>query len=616
MSRISSEGRKRIIIGFICFVAVIYAIQLVNLQIVNKDYKAYADGNAFLNKVIFPARGMMYDRNGNLLVFNQAAYDLTVVFKETIPFDTVSLCKILKIEPEYLNKRISDIKNRSKNPGYSPYTPQTLINQLGFEEYGLLQEALYKYPGFYIQKRTVREYAYPNAAHLLGYIAEADKDNIAQDDYYMRGDYIGKVGIEYSYEDHLRGEKGVEVLLRDARGRIKGKYEDGAYDKEPVPGKNLTLSIDMELQAYGEELMQNKLGSIIMIEPATGEILCMVSSPTYDPSILVGREFSKGYQSLAQNPYKPLLNRALNGVYPPGSTFKPAQGLVFLEEGIIQPSTSFTCYHGFPANGGRPACHGHASPLALEPAVATSCNAYFSWGLMYMLQNRKKYTSFGNALDTWKDHMVKQGFGYKLGVDLPGEKRGLIPNSQYYDKAYKSRWNAFTVISIAIGQGEVLATPLQICNLSATIANRGYFHTPHVVKKIEKDHLDSLYTEKHYTGIESQHYYPIVAGMRGAVTGGTCRGANLPDIAVCGKTGTAENAGKDHSIFMGFAPMDEPKVAISVYVENGGFGAYYAVPIGRLMIQKYLKREIAESDKGIEANMKNAVILRNVVQKN
>ena len=612
IDRPNLELRKYIIIACVCIVAIIYVIQLTSLQILNSDYKASAESNALLRRTLYPARGLMYDRNGELLVFNQPAYDLMVVFKETQEFDTVEFCRILKIDVDYFRKRQKDIKNRDQNPGYSPYTPQVFMTQLGFEEYGLFKESSYKFPGFYTLNRTIRDYKYPNVAHVLGYIAEVDKNDIAKDKYYVRGDYAGKTGIENFYEEHLRGEKGVEVLLRDSKGRIKGEYENGRSNRQPVPGKNLKLSIDIELQAYGEELMRNKLGSIIMIEPSTGEILCMISSPTYNPAILVGREFGNGYRVLVNNPYKPLLNRAIDGTYPPGSTFKTAQGLVFLEEGIIQPSTYFTCYHGFPINGGRPKCHGHPSPLPLSAAVSTSCNAYFSWGLKGMLENRKKYKNFQEAMDKWRDHMVRQGFGRQLGVDLLGEKRGMIPNSKYYDAIYKSRWNAFTVISIAIGQGEVLATPLQICNLAASIANRGYFYTPHVVKEILGAHLDTLYTNKHNTSIAPEHYEPIITGMRGAVTGGTCRGIFIPDVAVCGKTGTAQNAGKDHSIFMAFAPMEEPKVAISVYVENGGFGATYAVPIGRLMVQKYLKREIPASDKDLENRIKNAVILRNV----
>ena len=612
-NRINPEVRKFMIIAFVIMIAIIYLVQLFSLQIANGDYKAFADNNAFLKRTLYPARGIMYDRNGELLVFNQPAYDLMVVFNETQPFDTLNLCNILKKDINYFRKRQKEIKNKMLNPGYSPYTPQIFTKQLGFEEYGLFQEASYNFPGFYMINRPIRDYKHPNAAHVLGYVAETDKDNIAGDDYYVKGDYIGKTGIESSYEKYLRGEKGVEILLRDSKGRIKGKYENGKEDLEPVPGKNLKLSIDTELQAYGEELMSNKLGSIVMIEPSTGEILCMVSSPTYDPSTLVGSKFLDGYKVLANNPYKPLLNRAVAGTYPPGSTFKAASGLTYLQEDIIQPSTSFTCNHGFTANGGRPACHGHPSPLSLIPAVATSCNSYFCWGLKWMLENRKKYKSFQEAIDVWKNHMVGQGFGYKLGVDLPAEKRGMIPNSQYYDGLYKSNWNAFTVISIAIGQGEVLATPLQICNLAASIANKGFFYTPHVVKEISDTPLNTIYTKKHYTSIDSVNYEPIIEGMRGAVTGGTCRVAYTPDIAICGKTGTAENAGKDHSVFMGFAPMEAPKVAIFVYVENGGWGASYGVPIGRLMIEKYLKREIPVADKDLEYRMKNAVILRNAL---
>ena len=609
------EKRSRFIIAFVIIVGFIYVIRLFNLQVLEySNYGGVAESNAFYKKTLFPSRGIMYDRNGKLLVHNQPAYDVLVIVREMSPFDTLAFCQSVNISIEQFRKRMSDIKNKETNPGYSSYTPQTFLTQLGSKEYGILQESLYKFPGFYIQKRTVRQYDYTNAAHVLGYIAEADKQNILDDDYYVRGDIMGKTGIEKSYETHLRGEKGVEILLRDARGRIKGKYEEGRFDIDPVSGKDLTLSIDIDLQAYGEELMRNKLGSIIMIQPKTGEILCMVSSPTYDPSSLVGRQLGAAFTELVENPYTPLYNRAIDGRYPPGSTFKTAQGLVFLQENIITANTAYSCYGGFPL-GGRPKCHGHGSPLPLVPAIATSCNAYYCWGLKAMLEN-KKYGSIQNAMDKWRDYMVAQGFGYRLGVDLPGENRGLIPNSQYYDANIKGRWNAFTIISIAIGQGEILLSPLQMCNLSATIANRGYFYTPHVVKGIKDAPLDDTYTIPRYTGIDAQHYESTVAGMRAAVTGGTCRGANIPDIEVCGKTGTAENIGKDHSIFMGFAPMNNPEVAIMVFVENGGFGAAYAVPMGKLMIQKALKGEIPSSDKETEQRIKNSIILRRVIQKN
>jgi penicillin-binding protein 2 len=610
------EVRKTILIAMVCVVVLIYIVQLFRLQLLNPNYKVWADNNAFFPKVIYPSRGVMSDRNGKLLVYNQPAYDVMVLVRETQEFDTLAFCRAVDISVEHFRKRLEEIKDKRKNPGYSSYIPQTFLNQLSNKQYGILQESIYKFPGFYIQNRTIREYSTPYAAHVLGYIAPTDKQNIADDHYYQRGDLIGKNGVERSYEKHLRGEKGVEVLLRDAHGRIKGKYENGIYDVAPVSGKDLTLSIDIDLQAFGEELMQNKLGAIVAIEPRTGEILCMVSSPTYDPALLVGRQFSESFIQLSDNPYKPLLNRAVSGTYPPGSTFKPTQGLTFLQENIITPQTAYSCFHGWPPGNGRPGCHGHASPLSLAGAIGNSCNSYFAWGLKAMLEN-KKYGSIRKAMDKWRDYMVAQGFGYPLGVDLPGEKRGLIPNGDHYHKVHNGRWNAFTVISIAIGQGEATLSPVQIGNLAATIANRGYFYTPHVVKKIQDESLDSLYRQPRYTGIDAAHYETIVEGMRWAVVGpgGTCHGANIPDIAVCGKTGTAQNpTGRDHSVFMAFAPMDEPQIALMVYVENGGFGASNALPIGRLMIQKYLKGEVPASDKWLEDRIKKTVILRNVAR--
>ena len=612
-----SEKRRRYITYSIYLIIFIYILQLFRLQIINKDYKQWADSNAFLNKKLYPPRGMMYDRNGKLLVYNKPAYDVMVIFRETKKMDTLAFCRAVNLPIDKFRQKVATIKNRKLNPGYSSYTPQTFLTQLGNKEYGVLQESLYKFPGFYIQNRTVREYNYQSGAHVLGYIAEADKQDLADDSYTMRGDYIGKTGVEKYYESYLRGTKGVEVLLRDAHGRIKGKYENGIHDQDPIAGNDLTLSIDIDMQTYGEELMKNKLGSIIMIEPKTGEILCMVSSPTYDPSILVGSQFGDSYTTLVNDPYLPLLNRALNGSYPPGSTFKPVQALVFLEENIIQPSTSYSCYHGFPPGNGRPGCHSHASPLTLAPAIGNSCNSYFCWGLKAMLEN-KKYGRIQNAMNKWRDLMVAQGYGYPLGIDLPGEKRGRIPSGETYDNQYKGHsWNAFTVISIAIGQAEVEATPLQMCNFAATVANRGYYYPPHVVKKIKDASIDSLYTKRKYTGINAENYQPVVDGMRWAVvgSGGTSSGTNIPGIEVCGKTGTAQNKGKDHSLFMAFAPKDDPQVAISVIVENGGFGATYAVPIARLMIEKYLNGTVAESSRWIEERMKNAVILQNALPK-
>lgn len=591
------EKRKYVLGGAVVLVVLVYLIRLFSLQIMSEDYKKNADSNAFLNKTQYPSRGVIYDRNGNLLVYNQPAYDVTLVMKEVGDLDTLDLCNTLNITPEYLVRRMAEIKDRRSNPGYSPYTHQVFMTQLSAEECGVFQEKLFKFPGFYIQRRTIRQYTYNSAAHVLGDIAEVSKKEIENDDYYVRGDFIGKQGVERFYEKQLRGEKGVEILLRDARGRIQGRYMDGELDKQPVPGKNLTLGLDIELQQLAERLLEGKIGSVVAIEPETGEVLCMASAPTFDPRMMVGRQRGKNHLELARDTWKPLLNRSIMGQFPPGSTFKTTQGLTFLEEGIITPQTSYPCYGGFLHAGLRVGCHGHPSPLSLVPSIATSCNGFFCWGLYYMMGARSKYGSVQNAMATWRDYMVSMGFGYALGIDLPGEKRGMIPNDQYYDKAYNRSWNGLTIISISIGQGEVTATPLQIANLGATIANRGYFITPHVVKEVEGDSLDSLYMQKRYTKVRREHYETVVQGMRQAVLGGTCRGADLPGIEVCGKTGTAQNRGKDHSAFMGFAPMKEPKIAVAVYVENGGWGATYGVPIGALIMEKYLNGRLsAESE--------------------
>ncbi|MGN0036402.1 MAG: penicillin-binding protein 2 [Bacteroidaceae bacterium] len=592
------EKRKYIIGGAAIAIVLIYLIRLFSLQILSDDYKKNADSNAFLKKIQFPARGVMYDRNGELLVYNQPAYDITFVPREVTNLDTLDFCNALGITTNYFVRRMQDVRNKRMNPGYSPYTHQVFLTQLSAEECGIFQEKLFKFPGFYIQRRTIRQYTYNSAAHVLGDIAEVSMKDIEgdEDGFYVRGDFIGKQGVERSYEKQLRGVKGVEILLRDAHGRIQGRYMDGQLDETSIPGKNLTLGLDIQLQMLGEKLMQNKIGSIVAIEPETGEILCMVSSPSFDPRMMIGRQRGKNHMTMERDKKKPLLNRAIMGAYPPGSTFKTAQGLTFLQEGVIQANTPFPCFHGFVHAGLRVGCHAHPAPLPLVPAIATSCNSYFCWGL-YRMIGMKKYGRPQNAMNTWRDYMVSMGFGYKLGVDLPGEKRGLIPNAQFYDKAYRGSWNGLTIISIAIGQGEVLLTPLQIANLGATIANRGYYITPHVVKAVEGETPDTTYTNRHYTKVDRQYYETVVEGMRNAVLGGTCRGANLPGIEVCGKTGTAQNRGHDHSVFMGFAPMDKPKIAVAVYVENGGFGAVYGVPIGALLMEQYLNGELSENSK-------------------
>ena len=585
-------------------IVVIYIVRLFALQLMSDDYKKNADSNAFLKKIDYPSRGVITDRNGELLVYNQPAYDIMVVMNEAREhLDTLDFCDALNITREEFDQRMANIKDRNKNPGYSRFTEQVFMNQLSDHDFSVFQEKMYRFPGFYVQKRSIRQYEHPYGAHVLGDVAEVSPADIEEDEYYQPGDYIGKLGVERSYEKYLRGEKGVQILLRDAHGRIKGSYKNGELDRPPVPGKNLTLGIDVNLQALGERLLEGKIGSVVAIEPSTGEVLCMVSSPSYDPRIMVGRQRSKSHRLLSMDAWKPLLNRSIMGQYPPGSTFKTTQALTFMTEGIITAQTAYPCYHGFVFKGLRVGCHGHGSPLPLVPAISTSCNGYFCWGLYHMIGNRQKYSTVQVAMDKWRDYMVSMGFGYQLGVDLPGEKRGLIPNAQFYDNAYKGSWNGLTIISIAIGQGEVNATPLQIANLAATIANRGYFITPHVVKKIEGAELDSLYTTRRYSMANRQAYDYVVQGMRSAALGGTCKALAGYDFTPCGKTGTAQNRGHDHSVFMGFAPMDDPKIAVAVYVENGGWGATYGVPIGGLIMEQYIHGKLSDASESKAADI-------------
>lgn len=596
------EKRKYVIGGFIVVIVLIFIIRLFELQVCDSKYKQYADSNAFLRKTVYPSRGLIYDRNGELIVYNQPAYDVMMIPRDVQPFDTLDFCNTLQISRAEFDQRMRDLR---ENPSYSSYSQQTFMTHLSAKDYGRLQEKLYRFPGFFIQKRILRQYNHLAGVNFLGNIREVNSRDIERDDYYRPGDYTGDLGIEKSYEYALRGEKGMEILIRDAYGKIQGRYDGGRQDIKAISGKSLTLGIDIELQEYGEKLMQNKIGAIVAIEPSTGEILAMVSSPTYDPTLLVGRERGKNYRELVRNKYKPLYDRSIMAAYPPGSTFKPTQGLIFEQEGIIDVNTLYPCYHGYINGGLRVGCHGHESPIALRAALRTSCNAFFCWGFKNMIDRRSKYGSSSAAFEVWKNHLVSMGYGYKLGVDLPGESRGFIPNSAFYDKIYgKNRWSANTIISVAIGQGEVLATPLQIANLCATIANRGYFITPHIVKAIEGDTLPSMYMEKRFPTVDRSYYDNIVEGMRMAVMAGTCRNARFGDVTVCGKTGTAQNPhGRDHSAFMGFAPMDNPKIAICVYVENAGFGATYGVPIGGLMMEKYLTGKISPERKYLEQRM-------------
>lgn len=594
-------------------VVLIYVARLFYLQVVSTEYKEKAERNALYEQVVFPDRGVIYDREGRLLVYNEPAYDLLITTKEAQGnIDTMLLCQLLATTPSEVDSRLVKLKDRSVNPGYSPFTPQLFWSQLSSAEAGYIQEQLFRLPGFSLRPRAIRKSDLPYAGLLLGYLGESNPSELESDSTLVLGQYVGKSGIEKTYDRQLRGTNGVEIKLRDARGRIQGSYDHGRHDSEAVPGHDLTLSIDIKLQQLAEELMQGKRGSIVMIQPKTGEVLCLVSAPSYDARMMQGKDLGKNHHLLMQDPSKPLFNRAIMGSYPPGSTFKTAMGAVMLQERVVSPSTMLPCHRGYPPLGNRPKCHGHASPLNLRSAIATSCNAYFSWGLHFMLDDRQRYPSVQVAFDRWKDYMVSFGLGYPLGIDLPGENRGFIPNSHTYDKVYHNRWRSATVISIAIGQGEIQLTPLQMANLASLIANRGYFYTPHVVKQVAGEQLDSLYRFPHQTDVQPAYWEEIVQGMHGAVTGGTCARANFApgEINVCGKTGTAENSwGKDHSIFIGFAPMESPEVAISVYVENGGFGATYAVPIGRVLMEYVLRKgELSGASQGIVKQISGSAI--------
>lgn len=610
------KSRKNVFLLIAFCIYFVFVLQLFRLQIVDPHWKDSADSNAFLQQTQYPARGLIYDRNGKLLVYNKPAYDVMIVMKEVTDFDTLDFCSTAKITKEEFKALVKKVR---RNRGYSKYTPQLLISQLSIEEYAVLSEKLDNFPGFYIQNRTLREYTYPCAAHALGSVGEVSKSQIENDStgYYVQGDYVGKNGVEKSYEEVLRGEKGYKIFLRDAHGKIKGNFEDGKNDKDPISGKNLILSLDIDLQYYGEQLMQGKIGSIVAIEPATGEILALVSSPSFNPSDLVGRQRGKNFEALNNDPLKPLLDRPLMARYPPGSTFKVLNSLIFQQEGIITPSTRYPCSCGFVSGGLRVGCHAHASPVDLRYSIQTSCNAYYCYGYRAMIDN-KKYGSVQEALEVWKNAVVSFGFGYKLGVDFPNENRGYIPNKGVYNKIYGERgWRGLTIISNSIGQGEVITTPIQTANLAACVANRGYWITPHIVKEIEGGELPKKLLERHQTVVDECHFEPTIDGMERAVLGGTVYGARLDSIRVCGKTGTAQNPhGKDHSICMLFAPREDPKIAIAVFVENGGFGATWAVPIASLMMEKYLKGEISPQRKWQEERILKASLIPSIYYQN
>lgn len=582
-------NRKYIIMALIVLASLTLIIRLFVIQVVKDSYRLSADNNVLRYITQYPARGLIYDRNGREIVTNMAAYDLMVVPAQTSKiFDTTGFCSLLGISNDLFRKQMRSAVN------YSRKAPSVFLKQISDETYAGFQEKMFLYPGFYVQPRTLRKYTLPVAAHVLGYVSEVDDGLIRREPYYKPGDYIGKTGIEEAYEKELRGKRGVKIYLVDVWSRIKGSYAEGKLDTLAVQGSDVISSIDLDLQAYGELLMKNKRGSVVAIEPKTGEVLALVSAPNYDPSLLVGRIRSENYSKLLGDTLvKPLFNRALMASYPPGSTFKPITGLIGLQEGVINEDTHFGCSNGYLFVD----CHSHESPLNIEGAIKNSCNSYFCQSFRKVLENQH-YGSISEAFNKWRSYLTEFGFGSKLGTDFVNELAGFIPTPAYYDRYHGvNKWKALTVISMAIGQGEVGTTPLQMANMTAAIANRGYYFTPHIVKYIGPDKsIDQKFTTKHQISIDTSLFEMIVKGMEEAVSGGagaTGGIAIIKDIIVCGKTGTAQNPhGDDHSVFVAFAPKDDPKIAIAVYVENAGFGSTYAAPVASLMIEKYIKGAI------------------------
>ena len=577
--------------------------KLFVIQILNDKYKRDASNNSMVYETIYPTRGIIYDRNGKIIVGNTVSYDILVTPREVKPFDTLQLAESLGVSADLIREKMAEYRKNRSRIGYQTVV---MLKKIPPENYMQFAELQYKFPGFRGQMRSIRSYPFNAGGNLLGYVSEVDADFIKKHPgEYRSGDYAGKTGIEAAREQDLRGEKGYHIYLRDSHNQIQNAYMDGEMDKEAVPGKDIVTTIDAELQQYGQELMQNKVGSIVAIEPATGEILAMVSSPGIDVDVLA--DISQHYSEIAKNPYKPMFNRTVQASYPPGSVFKLVNGLIGLQEGVLKPSDRYPCSRGFPyGNGRRLGCHGHASPLALLDAIATSCNGYFCYVFRNILDN-KKYENIQESFDVWRDYVSSFGFGHKLGSDFPAELGGNIPTSNYYNKVYgKKGWKFTTIISLSIGQGEIGVTPLQIANLCATVANRGFYYIPHIIKDSPGIDIDPKYKEKVYPKVDAEYFDLAAQGMYMAVNGGGAAGgtafaAAIPGKDVCGKTGTAQNPrGADNSVFICFAPKDDPKIAVAAYIENAGFGATWACPIASLLVEKYLTGSIREERKYVE----------------
>ena len=610
------ERKTKLLIG-LCTAALIIICKLFSIQILDDNYKMAAENNSLVYNTIYPTRGIIHDRNGKILVGNKMSYDLMVTPREVKEFDTLEFCKALGVSQEFVREKMNEYKMYRSKIGWRTVV---MIKQMPQETYMKFAEIEYKFPGFRGQARTIRDYPYNAGGNLLGYVSEVDAAYIKKHEgEYQAGDYAGKTGIEAAREKDLRGEKGYNIMVRDSRNKIMSGFNNGEMDKEAVPGNDITTTIDAELQHYGQMLMNNKVGSLIAIEPSSGEILAMVSSPGIDVEQLA--DIGKHYSDIVSDPLKPMFNRTVQASYPPGSIFKLVNGLIGLQEGVFTPNTRYSCKMGYHFGKNKLGCHAHKSPIDFEESIMMSCNAYFCYVFRDLLENGKN-GNVAESLDKWNEYVKSFGFGKKLGSDFPSELGGYIPDSKLYNKFYgKGRWKATTVISLSIGQGEIGCTPLHMANLCAIMANRGWYRTPHIIKDSEHVKIDERFHERRYTMVDTTHFHRVVNGMYRAVnsgfgSGGTASIAAVPGLEICGKTGTAQNPhGDDHSVFICFAPKDNPKIAVAAFVENGGFGATWAAPIASLLTEKYLTGEIRPERKYLEDRVLDGNLLHKVKTK-
>ena len=607
-------NRENKILAGLVVAALILIGKLFVIQIVDSSYKIDASNNSMVYSTIYPTRGIIYDRNGRILVGNKVAYDILVTPKEVTEFDTLALSEALGVTPGFIKEKMDGYYRNRRRIGYQSVV---MLKQLPPERYMRFAELAYKFPGFRGQPRSIRQYPYNAGGNLLGYVSEVDSRYIeTHGGEYKAGDYAGMTGIEATCEKYLKGEKGYRIFLRDSRNRIESSYRDGEMDKEAIPGKDIVTTIDAELQNYGQTLMQNKVGSLVAIEPSTGEILALVSSPGIDVDVLA--DIGSHYTEIASDPYKPMFNRAVQASYPPGSVFKLVNALIGLQEGVVTPQTEYPCHRGYRYGNRKMACHDHRSPIDMKESIMMSCNAYYCYVFRSILEDSGNGT-VPQALAKWDEYVASFGFGHKLGSDFPAELGGNIPGPKLYDKMYgKGRWKSTNIISLSIGQGEIGCTPLHLANLCATMANRGYYYIPHIIKESGSVGIDPKYKERQYTMVDTSYFSTLVEGMYMAVnsgygSGATASVAEVEGLDLCGKTGTAQNPhGDDNSVFICFAPKDNPKIAVAAYIEHGSFGARWAAPIASLLTEKYLTGEIRESRKPLEKRMMEGRLLEKV----